>query len=63
MLRAVARGVDTGIFREVDPQANPLKLAAYSDGLGTQLAQGAQGLTSVVARAWMLEYVDLLLSP
>lgn len=61
--RIVARGVDAGTFREVDPKATALKLAAYSDGLGTQLAQGAHGLTSAVARAWMLEYVGLLLSP
>lgn len=61
--RTIARGVADGSFREVDPGHTALKLAAYSDGLGTQLAQGAEGLTPATANRWMLEFVDLLLGP
>ena len=62
-VRTIARGVAAGTFREVDAEETALKLAAYSDGLGTQRAQDAEGLATSTARAWMLEFVDLLLAP
>lgn len=60
--RVIGRGIDSGVFREVAPESAALKLAAFSDGLATQLQQGASGLTAKTAHAWMLEYVELLLS-
>ncbi|SDS65647.1 TetR/AcrR family transcriptional regulator [Microlunatus soli] len=62
-VRIITRGVDDGTFRTVDPDETALKLAAYSDGLGTQLAQDAQGITTEAARNWMFELIDLLLGP
>ncbi len=61
--RIVARGVESGVFREVSPGTTALKLAAYSDGLGTQRAQRVEGLTPEVARAWMDEFARALLTP
>jgi len=61
--RVIERGSASGVFPEVDPGQAALKLAAYADGLGTQRAQGVPGLTGAVARAWMTEFVDLLLGP
>ena len=60
--RVIRRGVDARVFAEVDPDDAALKLAAYSDGLGTQRAQGASGLTAETARAWMTEFTSLLLA-
>ena len=62
-VRIITRGVGEGTFRPVDPDDTALKLAAYSDGLGTQLAQRAAGIEPAVARRWMIEFVDLLLRP
>ncbi|CCH76972.1 putative TetR-family transcriptional regulator [Nostocoides japonicum T1-X7] len=61
--RVIARGVASGTFRGVDPEVTALKLAAYSDGLGTQRAQNVEGLTAEVARTWMNEFARWLLSP
>lgn len=60
--RVIARGAASGAFRGVDPAATALKLAAYSDGLATQRAQGVSALTRAVARAWFDEFVDALLA-
>ncbi len=60
--RVIARGAADGTFRDVDPDAAALKLAAYSDGLATQRAQGVATLTPAVARTWFLEFADALLS-
>ena len=60
--RIITRGVAAGTFVDVDPAATALKLASYSDGLGTQLAQGAAGITAEAAREWMFELIDLLLA-
>lgn len=62
-VRVIARGVESGAFRPVDPRRGALKLAAYADGLGAQRLQQARGLTADVAHAWMTEFIDLLLSP
>lgn len=61
--RVIARGSADGIFRDIDPDAAALRLAAYSDGLATQRAQGAAGLTLAVARDWFYEFADSLLAP
>ncbi|WP_035812135.1 TetR/AcrR family transcriptional regulator [Jiangella gansuensis] len=61
--RIIARGVRTAVFASVDPESVALKLAAYSDGLGTQRAQGAAGLTAEMAHRWMVEFAQLLLRP
>jgi AcrR family transcriptional regulator len=53
LTRTLRRGVEQGRFTTVDPSALALKLAAYSDGLATQLAQKAPGLTSALALDWM----------
>lgn len=60
-VRIITRGVTDGTFGPVDPAETALKLAAYSDGLGTQLAQGAEGISTAAARRWMYELVELLL--
>ncbi|WP_228759907.1 TetR/AcrR family transcriptional regulator [Pseudactinotalea sp. HY158] len=60
--RVLARGVASGAFRTVDPAAAALKLAAYSDGLGAQWAQGVTSLTPVRARTWMHEFARALLA-
>lgn len=61
--RTIARGTAQGTFRDVDPAAAALKLAAYSDGLATQRAQGVASLTPQLARAWFLEFTEALLAP
>ncbi|OUZ10646.1 TetR family transcriptional regulator [Aeromicrobium sp. PE09-221] len=61
--RVIARGVESGTFRTVEPAEAALKLAAYSDGLGTQRAQGVPELDAATARSWMTEFVRLLLEP
>jgi len=53
LTRTLRRGVEQGRFTTADPSALALKLAAYSDGLATQLAQKAPGLTSALALDWM----------
>lgn len=61
--RIIARGITAGQFGRVDPAQTALKLAAYSDGLGTQRAQRAASLTGDIAAAWMDEFVRVLLEP
>ena len=53
LTRTLRRGVEQGRFATADPSALALKLAAYSDGLATQLAQKAPGLTPALALDWM----------
>jgi len=55
--RVVRRGCDAGVFRTEDPAAVALKLAAYSDGVATQLAQRVPGLTGAVALTWMWAFL------
>lgn len=59
--RVIARGVEAGTVRPVDPAQSALKLSAYADGLATQRGQEAPGLTAGVARAWMDEFIEALL--
>lgn len=59
LTRTLQRGVDQGIFATDDPAALALKLAAYSDGLATQLSQHAPGLTSAIALTWMWRFIEL----
>lgn len=61
--RVIARGVAAGVFRPVEPRESALKLAAYADGLGTQRLQEARDLSAEVARTYLTEFIDLLLSP
>jgi AcrR family transcriptional regulator len=62
LVRVVRRGVADGTFHSasgaVDPVAVALKLAAYSDGVATQIAQNAPGLTHAVALTWMWEFLS-----
>ncbi len=60
--RTIARGIDDGLFGRVDPADAALKLAAYSDGLATQRAQGVDRLTPSLARAWLLQFAEALLA-
>ncbi|MBE7163618.1 MAG: TetR family transcriptional regulator C-terminal domain-containing protein, partial [Williamsia herbipolensis] len=62
LVRLLRRGVADGTFPGVDgvavePEAVALKLAAYSDGIATQLQQGATGLTNAVALEWMWSFL------
>ena len=57
----VARGVEQGAFREVDPVETALKLGSYANGLGTQRAQGISSLTAEKARQWLHEFARALL--
>jgi AcrR family transcriptional regulator len=61
LVRVVRRGVADGTFTSpagVDPSVVALKLAAYSDGVATQIAQNAPGLTHAVAMTWMWEFLS-----
>lgn len=58
LTRTLRRGVEDGRFTTADPSALALKLAAYSDGLATQLAQKAPGLTSELALQWMWTFLE-----
>jgi len=60
--RVISRGVAQGAFREVDPHGMALRLAAYSDGLAAQRAQGVTALTAGLAREWMHEFSRALLA-
>ena len=42
----------------LDPDTVALKLAAYSDGVATQIAQGVPGLTNTVALTWMWTFLS-----
>src|SRR5690625_2974734 len=57
----VARGVEQGTFREVDPGETALKLGSYANGLGTQRAQGVRSLTAEKSRQWLHEFARTLL--
>jgi AcrR family transcriptional regulator len=59
LVRVVRRGAETGVFRvAVDPDTVALQLAAYSDGVATQIAQGVPGLTNTVALSWMWRFLS-----
>lgn len=62
LVRVIRRGVDAGTFDVasdgIDPSVVALKLAAYSDGVATQIAQNAHGLTNAVALTWMWEFLS-----
>ncbi|WP_323749409.1 TetR/AcrR family transcriptional regulator [Curtobacterium sp. VKM Ac-1393] len=70
LVRVIRRGADAGVFRSgadagvfrsgalpIDPDTVALKLAAYSDGVATQIAQGVPGLTNTVALSWMWTFL------
>ena len=58
LTRTLRRGSVSGAFAVADPAALALKLAAYSDGIATQLAQKAPGLTPATALAWMWTFLE-----
>ncbi|WP_243695084.1 TetR/AcrR family transcriptional regulator [Labedella populi] len=59
LTRTLRRGVEQGVFAVDDPSGLALKLAAYSDGLATQLSQHAPGLTPRIALDWMWRFIQL----
>lgn len=63
LVRAIWRGIDLGVFATEDASEVALKLAAYSDGVATQLAQKAPGLTRARALGWMWTFLDHELAP
>ncbi|MBT1544731.1 TetR/AcrR family transcriptional regulator [Curtobacterium aurantiacum] len=59
LVRVIRRGVHSGVFRHaVEPDTVALQLAAYSDGVATQIAQGVPGLTNTVALSWMWRFLS-----
>jgi AcrR family transcriptional regulator len=58
LVRTIRRGVDGGVFRAVDAAEVALKLAAYSDGIATQLSQKVPGLDRTRALAWIWTFLD-----
>ncbi|MCS5514128.1 TetR/AcrR family transcriptional regulator [Curtobacterium flaccumfaciens pv. betae] len=58
LVRVIRRGVDAGVFVGVDADTVALQLAAYSDGVATQIAQGVPGLTNTVALSWMWRFLS-----
>ncbi|MBT1668154.1 TetR family transcriptional regulator C-terminal domain-containing protein [Curtobacterium flaccumfaciens pv. flaccumfaciens] len=59
LVRVIRRGADSGVFRHaVDADTVALQLAAYSDGVATQIAQGVPGLTNTVALSWMWRFLS-----
>ncbi|PYY47251.1 TetR/AcrR family transcriptional regulator [Curtobacterium sp. MCLR17_043] len=68
LVRVIRRGVDAGVFGgtrqgsdggdPVDAETVALQLAAYSDGVATQIAQGVPGLTNTVALSWMWRFLS-----
>jgi AcrR family transcriptional regulator len=58
LVRTIRRGVEGGVFRAVDASEVALKLAAYSDGIATQLSQKAPGLDNARALAWIWTFLD-----
>jgi AcrR family transcriptional regulator len=58
LVRTIRRGVDGGVFRTVDAAEVALKLAAYSDGIATQLSQKVPGLDRTRALAWIWTFLD-----
>ena len=60
--RVIARGQDDGTFTvDIDAAGAALRLAAYADGLGMQLAQRVAGLDGPTATLWFLDFAKLLL--
>jgi AcrR family transcriptional regulator len=58
LVRVVRRGVEAGEFTPAEsPEVVALKLAAYSDGVATQIAQGVPDLTNTVALSWMWTFL------
>jgi AcrR family transcriptional regulator len=58
LVRVVRRGAASGVFVPTGaPEVVALKLAAYSDGVATQIAQGVPGLTNAVALEWMWTFL------
>ncbi|NJC23282.1 AcrR family transcriptional regulator [Arthrobacter pigmenti] len=50
----VERGIREGVFSSLaSPSAVALKVAAYSDGIATQMGMNADGLDHLVARQWL----------
>lgn len=58
LVRVIRRGVEAGVFVDVDADTVALQLAAYSDGVATQIAQGVPGLTNTVALSWMWRFLS-----
>ncbi|UXN22429.1 TetR/AcrR family transcriptional regulator [Curtobacterium flaccumfaciens] len=68
LVRVIRRGVDARVFGgtrqgsdsgdPVDADTVALQLAAYSDGVATQIAQGVPGLTNTVALSWMWRFLS-----
>ena len=59
LVRVVRRGTESGVFVPAEaPEVVALKLAAYSDGVATQIAQGVPGLTNTVALSWMWRFLS-----
>jgi AcrR family transcriptional regulator len=58
LVRTIRRGVDGGVFRTVDAAEVALKLAAYSDGIATQLSQKVPGLDRTRALDWIWTFLD-----
>nr|WP_216852411.1 TetR/AcrR family transcriptional regulator [Curtobacterium sp. VKM Ac-2852] len=58
LVRIIRRGVEAGVFVDVDADTVALQLAAYSDGVATQIAQGVPGLTNTVALSWMWRFLS-----
>jgi AcrR family transcriptional regulator len=54
---ASGHGTEQGGAQTIDASVVALKLAAYSDGVATQLAQNAPGLTNAVALRWMWQFL------
>lgn len=61
--RVIERGVESKVFKNVDPHEAALKMAAYSDGLATQRSQGVPTLTPQRAHRWMHEFARAVLTP
>ncbi|WP_371810900.1 TetR/AcrR family transcriptional regulator [Frigoribacterium sp. CFBP 13707] len=58
LTRTLRRGAEAGTFAVDDASELALKLAAYSDGVATQLAQKAPGLTPRRALEWMWVFLE-----
>ncbi|KDP92586.1 MULTISPECIES: TetR family transcriptional regulator C-terminal domain-containing protein [Clavibacter] len=58
LVRTIRRGVVGGVFRTVDAAEVALKLAAYSDGIATQLSQKVPGLDHARALEWIWTFLD-----
>ncbi|WJX99410.1 TetR/AcrR family transcriptional regulator [Curtobacterium sp. 458] len=64
LVRVLRRGVETGVFAaSAHPETVALQLAAYSDGVATQIQQGVPGLTNSVALEWMWSFLAHELGP